>query len=73
MYHAFFIHSPRDGHLGCFHVLPTVNGWKRFMLLGGLAPRSSYTFPVTSLTCHLCAEDVGEDSLAGKADICLDP
>ena len=43
------------------------------MLLGGLAPRTSYTFPVTSLTCHLCAEDVGEDSLAGKADICLDP
>ena len=23
MYHIFFIHS--DGHLGCFHVLATVN------------------------------------------------
>ena len=25
MYHIFFIHSPIDGHLGCFHVLATVN------------------------------------------------
>ena len=25
MYHNFFIHSSVDGHLGCFHVLPTVN------------------------------------------------
>ena len=25
MYHNFFIHSPVDGHLGCFHVLPIVN------------------------------------------------
>ena len=25
MYHNFFIHSPVDGHLGCFHVLATVN------------------------------------------------
>ena len=25
MYHGFFIHSSADGHLGCFHVLATVN------------------------------------------------
>ena len=25
MDHIFFIHSPVDGHLGCFHVLATVN------------------------------------------------
>ena len=25
MYHSIFIHSSVDGHLGCFHVLATVN------------------------------------------------
>ena len=25
MYHIFFIHSPVDGHLGCFHVLAIVD------------------------------------------------
>ena len=25
MYHNFLIHSSGDGHLGCFHVLATVN------------------------------------------------
>ena len=25
MYYIFFIHSSVDGHLGCFHVLATVN------------------------------------------------
>ena len=25
MYHNFFVHSSVDGHLGCFHVLATVN------------------------------------------------
>ena len=25
MYHIFFIHSPTDGHLGCFHFLAIVN------------------------------------------------
>ena len=25
MYHNFFIHSSVDGHLGCFHVLATLN------------------------------------------------
>ena len=25
MYHIFFIHSPVDGHLACFCVLPVVN------------------------------------------------
>ena len=25
MHHNFFIHSPVDGPLGCFHVLVTVN------------------------------------------------
>ena len=25
MYHSFLIHSPADGHLGCFHVLATTN------------------------------------------------
>ena len=25
IYHSFFIHSPVDGHLVCFHVLPVVN------------------------------------------------
>ena len=26
MYHIFFIYSSVDGHLGCFHALPIVNG-----------------------------------------------
>ena len=25
MYHSFLIHSPTDGHLGCFHVLAIIN------------------------------------------------
>ena len=25
VYHIFFIHSPVDGHTGCFHILATVN------------------------------------------------
>ena len=25
MYHIFFIHSSISGHLGCFHILTTVN------------------------------------------------
>ena len=25
MYHSFLIHSSVDGHLGCFHILATVN------------------------------------------------
>ena len=25
MYHHFFIHLSFDGHLGCFHILATVN------------------------------------------------
>ena len=25
MYHSFLIHSSADGHLGCFHVLTTIN------------------------------------------------
>ena len=25
MYHIFFIHSPVDGHLACFHIFSTVN------------------------------------------------
>ena len=25
MYHIFFIHSPVDGHLGCFHALAVVS------------------------------------------------
>ena len=24
-YHSFLIHSSADGHLGCFHVLATIN------------------------------------------------
>ena len=26
MYHSFLIHSSADGHLGCFHVLASING-----------------------------------------------
>ena len=26
MYHSFLIHSSADEHLGCFHVLATING-----------------------------------------------
>ena len=25
MYHSFLMHSPADGHLGCFHVLAIIN------------------------------------------------
>ena len=49
MYNNFFIHSRVDGHLGCFHVLPTVNSAAMnngihvsFSILGssGYVPRS---------------------------------
>ena len=26
IYHSFLIHSSADGHLGCFHVLASING-----------------------------------------------
>ena len=29
MYHSFLIHSPADGHLGCFHVLAMTNSAAR--------------------------------------------
>ena len=49
MYHIFFIHSSVNGHLGCFHVLATVNSsamnievhvsfW--IMVFSGYMPRS---------------------------------
>ena len=50
MYHSFFIHSSVDGHLGCFHVLATVNSVEinigvnvHFSVLAssGYMPRSS--------------------------------
>ena len=31
MYHNFFIYSSVNGHLGCFHVLATVNSAERTM------------------------------------------
>ena len=38
MYHGFLIHSSTDGHLGCFHVLASINSCsheiKRRLLLG---------------------------------------
>ena len=49
VYHIFFIHSPADGHLGCFHVLAVVNSAAmnlgmhvpfQIMVLSGYMPRS---------------------------------
>ena len=49
MYHIFFIHSPSDGHLGCFHVLAIVNSAAvntgvhvsfRIIVFSGYMPRS---------------------------------
>ena len=31
MYHSFFIYLSADGHLGCFHVLATVNSCRRIL------------------------------------------
>ena len=49
MYHIFFIHFSVDGHLGCFHVLVTVNSAAmnigvcasfRILVFSGYMPRS---------------------------------
>ena len=51
IYHIFFIHSSVDGHLGCFHILPTINNaavntkvhvsfWIRVFVLFRCIPRS---------------------------------
>ena len=49
MYHIFIIHSPVDGHLGCFHLLTIVYGAEvnaevhvsfQFMVFSGYMPRS---------------------------------
>ena len=48
MYHMFFIHSPVDGHLSCFHVLALINSTAmntevhvsfRIMVFSGYMPR----------------------------------
>ena len=52
MYHIFFVHSSVDGHLGCFHVLATVNSAAmnigvhvslQIMVFSGYMPRSGIT------------------------------
>ena len=48
MYHIFFIHSSVDGHLGCFHVLATVNS--------ALAADFNQTFLVLHLRLCFVAE-----------------
>ena len=47
MYHNFFIRSSVDGHLGCFHLLATVNSAAMnngihvfFLVSSGYMPRS---------------------------------
>ena len=51
MYHIFFIHLSVDGHLGCFHVLATVNSAAmntgvhvsfQTMFFSGYMPRSGF-------------------------------
>ena len=68
MYYIFFIHSPVDGHLGCFHVLVIVNSaavnievhvsfwiivFSGYMASSGIA--GSYGSSVFSFLRNLCA------------------
>ena len=66
MYHIFFIHSSVDGHLGCFHVLATVNSSAmnigvhvpfQIMVFSGYMPRSgiagSYGSSISSFLRNL--------------------
>ena len=65
-FHIFFIHSSADGHLGCFHVLVTVNSaaintgvhvsfqimvFPRYMLKSGTA--GSYGYSIFSFLRNL--------------------
>ena len=52
-YHSFFMHSPFDGHLGCFHVLAVVNSATTYIgvhvffqviVFSGYMPRSGIEF-----------------------------
>ena len=49
MYHSFLIHSSADGHLGCFHVLPSYCEQSALILDGHL------------LKGYTCASEINEN------------